>query len=132
MLFGNKSNDTLSSKLDHLTDNLKNPYIDLYHWIKGEIYDIQAITMAIKEKDANHKASKGLEKKHVNTNKDCENVQAGRKSMRTVMKSTNDTWGMVNKIESVGREIENMDKLCDIQLIMLGEQIIPQFKAGKQ
>lgn len=40
LLFGNKSNDTLSSKLDHLTDNLKNPYIDLYHWIKGELYDI--------------------------------------------------------------------------------------------
>jgi hypothetical protein len=74
LLFGNKSNDTLSSKLDHLTDNLKNPYIDLYHWIKGELYDIQALTMAIKEKDSNDKALKELEKKNVNTKKDLENV----------------------------------------------------------
>jgi hypothetical protein len=48
------------------------------------------------------------------------------------MKSTNDTGGMVNKIESLGREVENMEKLCEIQLIMIGEQLIPQFKAGKQ
>jgi len=31
------------------TDNLRNPFTDLYHWCKGEIYDLTAFTAAVKE-----------------------------------------------------------------------------------
>ena len=80
--------------------------------------------MAIKEKDSNDKALKELEKKHSNTKKDLENVQAGRKSMRTVMKSTNDTGGMVNKIESTGREIDSeMDQRKTIVKVCKAGQV---------
>lgn len=48
------------------------------------------------------------------------------------MKTSSDTGGMVNKIENTGREIENFDKLVDVQLILIGEQLIPQFKNGKE
>lgn len=35
-----------------LEANLKNPYFNLYHWIKGEISDIEALLKAISTKDS--------------------------------------------------------------------------------
>ncbi len=29
--------------LRHTVENLKNPYIDFYHWCKSELYDIRAV-----------------------------------------------------------------------------------------
>ncbi|MFO0005359.1 MAG: hypothetical protein ACK559_29955 [bacterium] len=29
------------------TQKLRNPYIDLYHWVKGEIYDLNSIKEVI-------------------------------------------------------------------------------------
>jgi len=34
-----------------LEANLKNPYFNLYHWIKGEVSDIEALLKAIQTKD---------------------------------------------------------------------------------
>jgi len=33
--------------MEHMVDNQKNPFDEMYHWIKGEIYDIKAIQAAI-------------------------------------------------------------------------------------
>ena len=33
--------------MNHMVENLKNPYDEMYHWIKGEMYDIQALNIAI-------------------------------------------------------------------------------------
>jgi len=30
-----------------MAESLKNPYFNLYHWCKGEIYDIEALTNAV-------------------------------------------------------------------------------------
>ena len=35
-----------------LETNLKNPYFNMYHWIKGEISDIKALLNAIETKDS--------------------------------------------------------------------------------
>ena len=34
-----------------LVDNLKNPYFNIFHWSKGEYFDIDAITRALALKD---------------------------------------------------------------------------------
>lgn len=34
-----------------LTEGLKNPYFNLYHWCKGETFDIEAISAALKKRD---------------------------------------------------------------------------------
>lgn len=38
--------------MNHMIDNLKNPFEDMYHWCKGEIYDLQALQTALASRDA--------------------------------------------------------------------------------
>jgi hypothetical protein len=33
-----------------MAENLKNPYDEMYHWIKGEMYDIQSLVTAIESR----------------------------------------------------------------------------------
>jgi hypothetical protein len=35
-----------------MVENLKNPYDEMYHWIKGEMYDITALSIAIQGRDS--------------------------------------------------------------------------------
>jgi hypothetical protein len=30
---------------------MKNPYFNIYHWVKGEIFDIEAVNNAVGKKD---------------------------------------------------------------------------------
>lgn len=32
--------DVIKDQITHMIDNLKNPFEDMYHWCKGEIYDL--------------------------------------------------------------------------------------------
>jgi hypothetical protein len=34
-----------------MTDALKNPYFNLYHWCKGELFDIISVNNALSGKD---------------------------------------------------------------------------------
>jgi len=40
MILGDSRNKTLKDQMDHMVDNLKNPFEELFHWCKGEIYDL--------------------------------------------------------------------------------------------
>jgi hypothetical protein len=33
--------------MDHMVDNLKNPFDEMYNWIKGETYDLSALSDAV-------------------------------------------------------------------------------------
>jgi hypothetical protein len=39
--------NTHKDAVKELEENLKNPYFNLYHWIKGEVSDIDALLKAI-------------------------------------------------------------------------------------
>jgi len=52
MVFGNTiSSSRLKEQSSNLSENLKNPYFNIYHWVKGEIFDIEAVSNAISTKD---------------------------------------------------------------------------------
>ena len=57
--------------------------------------------MAIETVEAFAKKKKKAESKKTNTQEDLENVNAGKKSVRTLFKNTSDTGGMVSSIENV-------------------------------
>jgi len=41
LVIGDPNNkDALKDQMQHMVENLKNPYEEMYHWIKGEMYDI--------------------------------------------------------------------------------------------
>jgi hypothetical protein len=37
--------------MGYTVDNLKNPYLDFFHWCKGELYDIRAMKEMILRKE---------------------------------------------------------------------------------
>lgn len=40
IVFLDPKNKELKDQMDHMVDNLKNPFDEMYHWCKGEIYDL--------------------------------------------------------------------------------------------
>lgn len=87
--------------MDNLMNQMGNPFVDMYHWCKGEIYDLQALVEAVTSKDNVEKEQKRLEAKKKNTQADLENVNQGKKTVRTIFKSDKDTSGMMSTIENV-------------------------------
>lgn len=95
MVFGNtqlkhESSETIKEQVSKLCDNLKNPYFNMYHWCKGEHFDIEAVFNAINLKDKMQMKIQQNEKKKRNTQSDLDNVTTGRKTVKTLFKTTND------------------------------------------
>ena len=91
--------------MTHMIENLKNPFDEMYFWCKGEIYDLQALQVALQARDAMENTIKKLESKKKNTQADLESVNAGKKTIRTLLKSEKDTNGMLNTIEMVSIKV---------------------------
>jgi len=50
MVFANqefKESSNLKEATIAMSENLKNPYFNLYHWAKGELFDIIAVNSAL-------------------------------------------------------------------------------------
>jgi seryl-tRNA synthetase len=90
-----------------MIDNQKNAFDEMYHWCKGEIYDIKAIMAAISQKETLERELKRTETKKSNIQEDLENVNQGKKSVRTLFKNEKDASGMMNMIENAEKELEN-------------------------
>lgn len=106
MVFGNTQYQnseglTMKESVNKMNDGLKNPYFNLYHWCKGELFDIEAVYNAINVKDEILKKTGKIEKKKTSAQKDLDNVQTGRKTVKTMFKNANDASSMQNKMENV-------------------------------
>ena len=97
--------DVIKDQMNHMIDNLKNPFDEMYFWCKGEIYDLQALQVALQARDAMESTIKKLESKKKNTQADLESVNTGKKTIRTLLKSEKDTNGMLNTIEMVSIKV---------------------------
>ena len=75
---------------------LKNPYIDLYHWVKGEIYDLEAIRNSISVRAGVLENTRKLESKKISTQKDLESVSQGKTTVTTLFKNSSDAGAMAN------------------------------------
>ena len=54
MVFGNasfKETENIKESVSNMCDSLKNPYFNLYHWCKGELFDIISVNNALNAKD---------------------------------------------------------------------------------
>lgn len=43
LILTNPDNQEVFTNLNDVASNIQNQYIDLYHWAKGEIFDLNAI-----------------------------------------------------------------------------------------
>ncbi len=101
LVFWKEGNKDMKSQMEHLVDNFKNPYDEMYNWCKGELYDLHALEDAVLARENLEKTQKKLEQKKRDLQTDLDNVQTGKKSVRTLLKNSNDTSTMVNQIELV-------------------------------
>lgn len=45
----NQANKELRTQFDEATKKQKNPFVEVYHWVQGEIFDLQALSQAIEK-----------------------------------------------------------------------------------
>lgn len=95
------SSETIKDSCTNMCDSLKNPFFNLYHWCKGELFDIEAVNNCLTSKDKLYARIGNTEKKKKSTQSDLDNVTTGRKTIGTMFKNKNDTGSMVTKIEAV-------------------------------
>lgn len=136
MIFGNpnfKNNEgfTMKDSITKVSEGMKNPYFNLYHWCKGELFDIEAVYNAISMKDRLVEKVGKKETKKSSQQKDLDSVTSGRKTIKTVFKNAGDTGNMATKIEATEKDIDSLNELNGILTIYLGETIVPEFKARK-
>lgn len=101
LVFANPDYNRLSTQMEHMIENLKNPFEELYHWCKGEMYDLQALQESLAIVDSIDKKRKKFESKKNNKQEDLEKVNAGQKSIRTLFKNQTDSTAMQSTLESV-------------------------------
>ena len=63
LIFNNPDNKQLQDSMVSASGALRNPYIDLYHWAKGEIFDLQAVMSSVRQRTECEKAVRELERK---------------------------------------------------------------------
>ena len=131
LVINNCENGNVIENMRHTIENLRNPFTDLYHWIKGEIYDLTAFQAALNERASVQKAVKDLKKKIGDAKTDIESVNEGKKTVSTLFKSSNDVGKMQNTVESYERDLESQEKLLDVMSLYLGRAVMPRFKTEK-
>ena len=131
LVFNNPENKALQESMVTTGSALKNPYIDLYHWVKGELYDLEALKDSVKVRAETMENLRKLEAKKSSTQKDLEDVSTGKTTVTTLFKNSSDANSMANKIESTDREIASTKLLVDLLTIYLGEKVITTFKKEK-
>jgi len=131
LILTNPDNAEVQTGMNEVAGKLQNPYIDIYHWAKGEIFDLQAIGNAVKERNKCEAAVKDLEKKKRDTQQDLQDVSAGKKTISTLFKDKSDSANLANKVEGLDREIEAMQKLTDLLTIYLCDKVLISFRKEK-
>ena len=111
LVLNNPEQKQLKEQMEHMVDNQKNSFDQMYHWCKGEIYDIKAVVNAINQKDAFEKMLSKTEKRKANTEADLDNVNAGKKTIRTIFKDEKDSTKMQTQIEVTAKELEHLETL---------------------
>jgi hypothetical protein len=66
---------------------------------------------AINQKDAFEKMLSKTEKRKANTEADLDNVNAGKKTIRTIFKDEKDSTKMQTQIEVTAKELEHLETL---------------------
>lgn len=132
LVINNESNGSnLIESLRHTVESLRNPFTDLYHWVKGEMYDLAAFTAALNERKAVAASVEKLKKQIIGAKSDIEAVSAGKKTMGTLFKNANDVGKMQNTLEGYERDVIAQEKLLDVLSLYLGQTVLPQFKNEK-
>ena len=63
LVLRNMDGNQLLENMRYMVEKQRNPFTDLYHWIKGEMYDLSALNVALKERKNVQDSLRDLDKK---------------------------------------------------------------------
>lgn len=136
LVVGNSLNPIYLDTADDVQEKLKNPYQEFYYWIKGELYDIQALNETINGLERMFKSREKAEAKKKNDGATLNKLSTGKTTFKTMFagaarKETMKT-EMSNGIEKSDRDIDLYTKIINILERHIATTVIPNFKVEKQ
>jgi len=105
LVLNNPNNASLKDQLVTTSDKMKNPFVDVFHWTKGQVLDLQAISAAVASRQNIVKQENELLAKKKSTQANLDNLNAGKTTMGTLFKNSGDAGNLANTLEQVEREI---------------------------
>ena len=86
LVINDTNNTQIKDGMDSLVRGLRNPFMTLYNWSRGDVSDLEAVMEAIALRDhiGSLRSKTELQKKA--TQSDLDNMQVGKKTIRTVFK----------------------------------------------
>lgn len=131
LVLNNPDNEQTKQALQDTSSLMKNPFVDVFHWTKGQILDLNAISAAIVSRGFVEQQEKKLTAKKISDQKDLDNLNAGKTSVGTLFKSKGDAGNIAQKVEMIEKDIASTTALKDLLTIYIGEKVIPEFKKNK-
>jgi hypothetical protein len=90
LMLNNPDNTALKDQMTSASANVRNTFVDIYHWVQGELYDLQAIADACAMRLDLDKKLFETNRKKQSTMKDITDLEAGNKSVGTLFKNKDD------------------------------------------
>lgn len=131
LVLNNPDKPELKEQLTSTITGIRNAFVEIYHWVQGELYDLEAITDAINSREEISKNLTGLHKKKTSTQKDIDDLNAGNKTVGTMFKSKDDLGTLGYQMENLTKDIASTQTLLDLLTAYLGNEILPNLKADK-
>jgi hypothetical protein len=120
----------------NVTDSLKNPMREFYYWIKGEIYDLQALNDSFLGLDRLLKKKQKLESKHKSDKDTLDKISQSKTTLKTLFKGESGKQvtmtNLSNAIATCDRDIEIYDKIIVMVEEHIAKGIIPMFTDQKE
>lgn len=119
-----------------LPEKLTNPIKDFFYWIKGEIYDLQALNDWILGRDRLFKKKQKLESKRRNDQSTLNKINQGKTTLKTLFQGEGGkqvtVTNLSNTIATSDRDIEVYNKVLSMVEAHIATHVIPIFKEQKE
>lgn len=104
MVMQGHGSDQIKTSIQEYTTGIRNPFFDLFHWCKQEIFDIESLAGAVKCKDAIKKSMTKNETKILSNNETLEKMAQGKTTSKTILKNDHDKYVMKKEVEFADKE----------------------------
>jgi len=125
----------MKERVENTSKGWKNPYKDIYIWLKGELLDLKGMNDAIQGRETVVKLQIATEQKKRNDMTEVDKLSAGKATLKSFFKSKsskeNDILNLQAGIEVAAKEVEDYKKLINFLTAYHGEVAIPKFKMFK-
>jgi hypothetical protein len=133
-LFSGAGNNLLD-KLTMAANEQTNPLVHVAHWVKSEVWCLEALQQAIAEKDALDNKKRNAQQEIVSLTEEINKLNAGKFSLKSMFK--NDSEKKTTAVEKGNvkkqyeMDVQNYDVLKKYLIIYLATKAIPNYKTQR-